>query len=235
MDNQTLEKHFADCTLPVKFFQENPRLLRRWERPTSEPFYADIVTQRLRVQYFRIFADAETTLQLVHKQPETHHLLLQVRMPAQQPNRSETVQHWLMGHDERQLFMVNSNGKSSVRAALESLKPGEVRAAEQRGLKVIRQGDWFFIPLRESFTPTWDMLRLHNRAIGNGRHFSLHQHIAEDQVILNGDTDRWGMVNGIYVCGRIRHDEHATVLLPHWHKAVHNTAWGLNNFTGYAD
>jgi hypothetical protein len=89
-------------------------------------------------------------------QPHQRHLLLVV-------NRRGTHKY-LCGHDERDWFAAavpEIGGISNVRAAMEALKPGEVRTAQfrlgvkrqhrnrRRNAAFVRQGEWFFLPSPE--------------------------------------------------------------------------------------
>src|SRR5689334_3400000 len=100
MDTQFLERHFAECRLPVEFVDADPRRRNRWSptvrRPVDEFFFVDVVTRRQREQRFRIFADDQATLQLLDKRPATRHLLLQVRAEPAARKVSDT---YLLGHD----------------------------------------------------------------------------------------------------------------------------------------
>ncbi len=248
MDTQYLERHFDECRLPVEFLEVDPRRRNRWapERVTDEYFYVDVVTRRDREQRFRIFANEAATLQLLDKSPATRHLLLQVRA---RPVNKKVVDTYLLGHDERQLFVLHSESVTSISAALERLKPRAVRIAESRRLKVIRQGDWFFIPASSRFRVLPDMILHRNMAIGgpNAAGWQIrvgHPHVAEEQALVFGTVGRFvdkrwvrleNQLAEVYVRGQIRHEEHATVELRTWHRAVQNTPNGLPAVIGYFD
>ena len=92
---------------------------------------------------------------MVDVEARDRHLLLMIR---QQVGRKEEKHKFLCGHDERDWFVAAVPQGSTVRTAMEALKPQEVQAAQARkGLKArhrnrrhnaafIRQGEWFFIP-----------------------------------------------------------------------------------------
>lgn len=250
MDTQILGRHFSQCRLPVEFVDVDPRR-ERGRLPLSSRladsyFFVDIVTRRKREQRFRIFADDNATLNLLDKHPTMRHVLLQVRST---PVEREVVDHFLLGHDERELFVVQSNRVNSIRAAIEALKPTEVRRAEQKGLKVIRQGDWFFIPLRATFKITSDMILHRNETIGGPNAFRWgirvgNPHVAEEQLLIFGDafdrrSNKWVAVKNqllsVYVRGKIRHADHATIELRGWHRAVQNITNGSTTSIGYFD
>jgi hypothetical protein len=250
MDKQILVRHFAACHLPVEFVDVDPRR-ERGRPPLSSRladnyFFVDIVTRRKREQRFRIFADDHATLNLLDKQPARRHVLLQVRST---PFEREVVNNYLLGHDERELFVVESNRVNSIRDAIEALKPFEVRRAEQRGLKVVRQGDWFFIPLRATFQITPAMILHRNETIGgpNATQWGIrvgNPHVAEEQLLIFGDAyarrfDKWERTKNallsVYVRGKIRHEDHATIELREWHRAVQNVVNGSTATIGYFD
>lgn len=56
--------------------------------------------------------------------------------------------HYLCSMDERQYFIAKLPHKvKNVTEAFRSLKPEEVKQAETEGKEVLRQGEWFFIPV----------------------------------------------------------------------------------------
>ncbi len=250
MDNEFLERHFDECRLPVEFVDSDPRRRNRWSpalrRVADEYFFIDVVTRRQREQRFRIFADDHATLQLLDKRPATRHLLLQVRS---QPFERKVVDTYLLGHDERQLFVLHSDSVTSIREAIEALKPPVVRWAERRGRKVIRQGDWFFIPAPTNFRVLPNMILHQNERIGGPNAFRWrirvgHPHIAEEQVLVFDTIRRrvgsdWvptpNQLVDIFVRGKIRHEEHATIELRSWHRAVQNTPADTPATLGYLD
>jgi hypothetical protein len=158
-------------------------------------------------------------------------------------------QHLVLGHDERQLFVVGVDPVSSIRDALDSLKPGQVRWNERWGAKVIRQGDWFFTPLRGSVEGYQENGIAYTSQPLGGPSASRYgvrvgnPHVAEEQLVFIGDRMRriggeWQKmgreIKWIVVRGKIRHSEHATVELPGWHFAVQNTGI-INNTIGFLD
>jgi hypothetical protein len=111
----------------------------------------------------RFNADTSPDLIAVDVRPERRHLLLLLReQPADRPHLSPVKSRFLCGHDERHWFVAGVPeavaGVSSVRTAMDALKPAAVRLAEERaGVKpndrhrrknaaFLRQGEWFFLP-----------------------------------------------------------------------------------------
>lgn len=247
----TLSRHFAACDLPVDFVETDPRSPLLPFHVTDVPLhsdnlcYVDVVTRR-RDSHFRLFIDPRAEAHVLDAQPHLRHLLLFVSGKSQQTG-SRVKRHLLLGHDERQLFVVDGNTASSVKAALAGLKPRAVEIAEHRGAKVIRQGDWFFVPLPTGFVP--NALIYRQERIGGPNAWrlgirTLHPHVAEEQVVQYGE--RYQRMNGAWVSvgqevkliavrGRIRHAEHATIDLHTWHEALPNTAQSVPAVIGYRD
>jgi len=93
----------------------------------------------------------DTPISVLDVQPRQRHLVLQQGSHA-----------FLCGHDERDWFAAavpNVRGVTSVRGAMEALKPLAVRLAQaekrlkrgkrnrRRNAAFVRQGEWFFLPL----------------------------------------------------------------------------------------
>lgn len=122
----------------------------------------------------------------------------------------------------------------TIAEAYESLKPQEVKDAIEAGKDVLRQGEWFFIPVE-------DQLGIERKYKGsedaNGQkgkyksHFTLQAgrnrpNYADQGFAIDGVT---------YVKGKIEHAgrEHATLTLKKWMRAIMNTA--RNSFTIIGD
>lgn len=114
----------------------------------------------------------------------------------------------------------------------------------------VRQGEWFFLPVHAMAIEEAFVMRNEPMSRGNGgkphwaefcyrtggetvyvcsRHTS---GVTEDQyrkiLMVNGNAKNWGWRTmrrnpGVYVRGRIRHPDHATIMLHGWHQVVMNT------------
>jgi hypothetical protein len=122
--------------------------------------------------------------------------------------------------------------------------------SRRKNAAFVRQGEWFFLPVPD-FTVN-DQLVLQNEPLSRGNggrpHWmefcyrtggetvyvcSRHPNgVTEDQyqVILSGDPKaknwRWRVMQrnpGVYVRGRVRHADHATIMLRGWHRVLMNT------------
>lgn len=104
-------------------------------------------------------------------------------------------QKFLCGHDERAWFVATAPAAStSVRSAIEALKPPVVQAAQERvrlsgvhrsrrhNAAFIRQGEWFFLPRPEFELAATDVV-LHNEPIQRGRG---RAHMVEFLVRMGG-------------------------------------------------
>lgn len=166
--------------------------------------------------------------------------------------------HLLAGLDERQLFLAQlPRGVSTVREAHLTLKSGSVTLAEGQGIDSVRQGEWFFLEAtKEEVVRIEDGLKRNllimernvpigpftDRSVRGGRRvrqFRGNPHTADELVVLPGDR----LVNGfavrereVFIRGRVRHVDHATVTFPGWRKVIRNAeANAGQGFGGWVD
>jgi hypothetical protein len=135
--------------------------------------------------------------------------------------------HFLVGRDERQLFMCRlPRACTTVAEAHRALRAPE--ATEARGVmaRTIRQGEWFFIPIEKEVEDTIDRdiargkLWVYRRAsIGSFIPRAGKPHRADELVVAPVAASR---VMHVYVRGRVRHVDHKTVRLPFWVRVVRN-------------
>lgn len=114
----------------------------------------------------------------------------------------------------------------------------------------VRQGEWFFLPV--SSLSVSEELLLHNEPLSRGRGSKPHwvdycyrtggelvyvcrrfpAGVTETQYrsiqASNQDARSWGWSTmrrnpSVYVCGKVRHSDHATIFLNGWHRVVMNT------------
>lgn len=144
-----IERQFARLGQRVR---AEPNLGRDWRRPAG--FSIDVERDRRGEQFlFRYDPHQWPELQVIDLRADLAQLLLLVRQSGRKDK-------FLCGFDERHLFTAAVPGAQvgSVGAAIEALKPGAVRAAQERaGLGLaerlsrrnaafVRQGEWFFLP-----------------------------------------------------------------------------------------
>lgn len=111
-----------------------------------------------------------------------------------------------------------------------ALKPLEVLTAEMNELEVIRQGEWFFIPVKGDFKPDTTTNRFNNNKTINKR------------IELRAGNNRpnyaeKGTEKLMLVSGKVEHSgrEHRTIMLKGWYKAVPNTSIESFTITGDID
>jgi hypothetical protein len=207
-------------------------------------------------EFFDINVGQTRDLDVLDAQPRIRHLLLMSR-------QSDGKHKFLCGHDERHWFVAavpKQTSVSNVRTAFEALKPLGVRQ-QQDQLKInrqkrnrrrngafIRQGEWFFVPVRVRFD---EQLIIRNEPIGRtgGK-----PHICEELIrwggelvyvnsrFPNGLTEpqyrklirrkpkmrKLGWVTqqrnpSVFVRGKVRHADHKTIVLNGWHQVLMNT------------
>lgn len=134
-------------------------------------------------------------------------------------------------------FLVELPGKAStIREAYDLLKPESVKQAESKGLKVLRQGEWFFIEEKKqkNIEMEFQSFRASNKQ-RNGRNierFELRAGRNRPNTVKQGFQNAKGEV---YVKGIVEHSgrEHAPLKLSGWHKVQVNTS--RNSFTIVGD
>lgn len=146
-----------------------------------------------------------------HAERKQRHLLLFVRKPGDKPQ----LDRFLCGHDEREWFVAAvPGGASSVRQAMESLQPPDVRVAltrqhvssrkryARKNRAFRRQGEWFFVP--EPRFVVDEKLILRNEPLIRGRG---KPHLVEELFRAGGET--------VHVC-----DRHPNGLTPDEYRAI---------------
>lgn len=153
-------------------------------------------------------------------------------------------------------FLVKLTDKTvkSISAAYDSLKPETVKQAERQGLKVLRQGEWFFIPVNEITAKGLERATKENavkritlqagpnrpnRAEG----FQIYQGrvIADERDLRNYQEIQAARAvaekSQYFVTGTVSHDgrEHKDLTLKGWYTPVSNTASSSWTVTGDVD
>ena len=160
----------------------------------------------------------ELTVAALDIKQKQRHLVLDVA-GRQMP----TIGRYLCGHDERHWFVATlpiHKHTTTVRGAMEALKPQLVLRAQQRlGVKrrlhrrktaaYVRQGEWFFLPR--------PMMHVGEQATAGG------------QLARPGGKPHWVEwiyqpvgSNDTFVRGAVSHPDHATLHLQVWHRVVLN-------------
>jgi len=251
---EVLVRAFAKMGARVKFAEIVPRQ-RPMRQQLMEDFSLD-VQRDARGEYFLISRARKSTTELVvlDVQPKARHLLLL--------SRTDGDKHrFLLGHDERHWFVAGvpeAAAVSRVRDAIQALKPEGVLQSERNirskdrdrrsNRARIRQGEWFFVPVRDLRVPA--LLILHDEPLVRSR--GGKPHACEQLFRFGGETvyvspgassglteaeyknlseaerKRWNWQvmrrnPKVYVSGRVRHADHQTVTLGGWHQVLSNT------------
>jgi len=122
--------------------------------------------------------------------------------------------HYLIGIDGAPFIAQIPSTIDSLAEALDYLMPVEVQRAIEAGVEVLRQGDWYFVPVN----------RMPRGEVQAAYALDGQDHVADEAVPLRTVT---------YVRGTVRHGEHAALDLGEtWHKAVRNRAIRTGILTG---
>jgi hypothetical protein len=136
-------------------------------------------------------------------------------------------------------FLVKLPSKAkSIEDAYELLKPLKVLQAEADGLTVLRQGEWFFIPVPKAFQslePDRDGRTGDDQIVGRGENAIRRLELRAGRNRPNYADE--GIEKLGYVRGKIMHSgrEHADLVINSWHEAVPNTAIESFTITGDID
>jgi len=171
---ETLRRAFEKLGFPVKI--NSNHVPRPWS-PSS--YIIEVTKDHKGKEQFLIGLSQGTEVVVLDKQLKESALLVLVN-DHNQPEKDRKAEKFLLGHDERQLFVAAvPKNSTSVSEAKEGLKPRLILEAERRaGVKKakrhkhknparIRQGDFFFLPQPNKHVP--DELVLENEPINRGR------------------------------------------------------------------
>jgi len=169
------------------------------------------------------------------------------------------VRHFLMGVDERQLFVAQlTEGVTNINVA-RSLLGNTVRFHEGvRKMSPKRQGEWFFLKATQEQEELIEVFIQKNKAwivdkanIGQyaGRPRG-NPHVADELIVITDDeatVERLGWSKGrrkrnpkgtlpvrynqVYVRGKIRHIDHKTIKYSHWYQVILNNEGATESAT----
>jgi len=159
------------------------------------------------------------------------------------------VRHFLMGQDERGLFISTVANVTTVQSALNSLKRKPIVEAEKK-VKVVRQGEWFFVPATKEEVHSIELSGIthRNHSIGDATKVrSGKPHVAQELVVaeiyplghflpeveLGYNLTRYNndpVVNNmntpyyfaVFVRGKVAHEDHKSVQFSCWMKVIKN-------------
>ncbi|MGL4422257.1 MAG: hypothetical protein ACRCZF_16425, partial [Gemmataceae bacterium] len=253
-----------DTTLLNTKFARIGARLKMTERPTRRSQMRGLIALDVQAdrqgEFFEIVQppQAQAELLVLDVQPQDRHLLLLVR------DRGEKSK-FLCGHDERHWFVAGipeTAPVGTVRQAKEALKPAEVQHAQaslglrataqnrRKNAAFVRQGEWFFLPVKDLVVEEKHILRNEPLSRGNGSkshwiefcyrtggevvhvckfHPAGLTELQYQQLVSRNPKSRnwsWHIMRrnaGVFARGRIRHADHATILLHCWHQVLMNT------------
>jgi hypothetical protein len=129
---------------------------------------------------------------------------------------------YLIGRDDVRLFIAEVREGDTVDAAHLSLRPREVRQAlARRPDQVLRQGEWFFLPLDGEGELIERHLALHPRAPAREEPLApaRRPHVADEVVRLERRDRRR---RDTFARGAVRHADHRPLVLDGWRRVVRN-------------
>ena len=239
---KVLEKHFSRCNLEIDIRNDRGEAENLWGRRIrnfgrgADPSFAFDILRNQKGEKFILFVDNHERIKILSYRPETRHVVLAVE------SSPGILDRLLCGHDEREYFIANLPSDAqitTVEQAIESLKRVPVTHAERRGEKVLRQGEWDFIPAPEDFSEEGKVISQNEplvRRVSGRAHGT--PHIAQEAIregrrtveVGTGRFDKEGNelmrvmteVDNLYVRGTIRHPDHKTLKLQGWHHVVMN-------------
>lgn len=195
-----------------------------------------------------IWPGEASELRVLGTDPQLQQLVLLVH----EPERQFTARQWrrgrgyedvvrrtsgfrrrfLVGMDERHLFIAPlGTPATTVRDAHAQLQPPVVVEARQRGERVRRQGEWFFLaPSAEERLALAAHVRVHGveREVGLGSRWGRGRpHVATERIsIQKWDAARRQFDTREYARGRIVHPDHHSLHLRDWMRVERNTEDG---------
>jgi len=216
----------------------NPDLLERKFREVGVPLRLDndrswfgINVGRHRDREWIALSPGDSSVEVMDSDGDHRQLLLLVRETDGwgRPSKSKI----LCGRDESSLFSVRVTGSrviNTVAAAHEALKPVELRSApgarrgpRYRNPRVIRQGDWFFVPRPDLGRQEWPGSQRNARlSTGGNPHIVDYLH-GETRNLFRPPSFFWDR-GFVFARGFVRHKDHRTISLPYWHRVLPNSA-----------
>ncbi len=160
------------------------------------------------------------------------------------------VRYFLMGVDERQLFIAQLRGAATtVAEARKSLGSTVIFSDGARKNSLNRQGEWFFLEVNPDVRDRIDRAIKKNQAIVKkktniGDQFGRrggNPHTVDEMVLVRradiNPESKEHRVSGVvvYVRGAVRHKDHKTIKFNHWREVVANnegSATGQRTSTG---
>jgi len=156
-----------------------------------------------------------------------------------QRKTENSTRYFLMGEDERQLFIAQLSRPATTVAEAHKALGATVQFAEgkRRGSSIDRQGEWFFLETSQAQRDRIDGLIEKNK-IGVKKKVSIGQflnragqpHRADELVVLGGEQVANKLGHGfsvrptqVYIRGAVKHPDHKTQKFHQWREVVGNS------------
>lgn len=151
------------------------------------------------------------------------------------------ARRFLIGMDEQHLFIAPlSTAAGSVAQAHAQLQPPAVAAARVRGVRVVRQGEWFFVAADEKLQAR---IAEHVHRLGVERHVAIGSpwrgefarvargHYVDERVAFSTPVPQNRLEFEEWECvrGHVRHPDHKVLVLKTWHRVQRNTEAGVRD------
>jgi len=149
-----------------------------------------------------------------------------------QRHTTNEARRFLIGMDEQHLFIAPlSRRAGSVAQAHAQLQPPEVVEARARSVRVVRQGEWFFLAADDALQTR---IAEQVRRLGVERHVAIgvprganapRGHFVDERVILRLPAAKDSNAFEVWECvrGHVRHPDHKVLVLKRWHRVHRNT------------
>jgi len=218
--------------------REGARVLVRGPSPRQREKIRIDVSRDRSGEFFDIRCEEGVAPEVLDVRPHIHHLVLMV-------HDGEARNKFLLGRDERHWFAAAVPGDNvhDVRTAMESLRP-----LEAEGRKVIRQGEWFFVPDRINEKDAVihrneplsrgagskphvcaEMIRRGGETVMVSPQYPTGISLAKYQDLISTNRNAAGLAwrrmtrdAEVYARGDVHHRDHKTISLNGWHRVYMN-------------
>jgi len=148
---------------------------------------------------------------------------------------SEAISYYLMGVDERQLFIAQLTGHATTVKQAHSLLGSSVQffGSKRKGSSLDRQGEWFFLEtskgdreaIRNAIKANTAVVHKKTAIGSHANRAGGNPHTVDELIKLPGEALEHGWpVRGerVFIRGKVRHVDHKTVRFSHWREVVAN-------------
>ena len=247
MKKELLQKHFESMGARIKFLSNEESTRWRAAVPPPDSFTIDIKRDR-HGEYFEIKQGNESPeIELLQVKPKERHLLLYSK-DGQRFLCGHDERHWFVSGIAGTVSTIRAAKQSLLPDAIwEQVKKLPSSEIDKRRNTVFkRQGEWFFVPTNREIPETMilkdEPLQRTARSkphicqelyreggelvyiVGNKEYTSeeYEQRKKQDPDFDKGRLQTRVRNPNVYVCGYVRHEDHATINLSGWHRVFIN-------------